>query len=240
MTFFEISNSKLLYGLVIIGLLYILGFAAVFLKRSYQRCVELGIDRSTVNDVIKSSLAFTLVPSIAIVIGFFSLSAVMGIPWPWWRLSVLGSVGYELMAADLASKGMSYANVAAMAEANDPQVFSVIMIVMTIGILGGFLVLLPFGKKMTTGLMAAREKKDSTWGIVMSSCFMLTLASVFLPVMIFGDAVSAATLFTSALITLLMTLIIKQFKIHWLSNFVLAVTLLLSMVASVGWQSILG
>jgi hypothetical protein len=69
---------------------------------------------------------------------------------------------------------------------------------------------------------------------------MLTLASVFLPVMIFGDAVSAATLFTSALITLLMTLLIKQFKIHWLSNFVLAVTLLLSMIASVGWQALLG
>jgi hypothetical protein len=225
---------------VIIGLLYILGFAAIFLRRSYRRCIELGIDKAMVNDVIKSSLAFTLVPSIAIVIGFFSLSAVMGIPWPWWRLSVLGSVGYELMAADLASKGMSYTSVAAMAASNDPMVFSAIMFVMTIGILGGFLVLLPFGKKMTTGLMAAREKKDSTWGIVMSSCFMLTLAAVFLPVMIFGDAVSAATLFTSAFISLLMAVLIKQFKIHWLSNFVLAVTLLFSMIASVGWQAILG
>lgn len=239
MGFREIANSPLLYTLIIGGLIYILFFAGIFLKKSYSRCLELGFDKKTVSNVIKSSLAFSFVPSISIVVGFFSLAAALGVPWPWWRLSVIGAVGYELMAADMAAKGMNYSSVAAMAQANNPKVFGAIMFVMTIGILGGFLVLLPFGKKMTTGLMAAREKKDNTWGIVMSSCFMLTMLAVFMPLMMVGDPVSTATLLTSACITLILGLIIKKFNATWLGNFVLAITLILSMAASIGWTALL-
>lgn len=240
MGFKEIANSSLLYILVIIGLVYIIGFAAIFLKRSYARCLELGVDKKQVKDVIKSSLVFTFVPSLSIVIGFFSLAAALGIPWPWWRLSVLGAVGYELMAADMAAKGMQYSSLAAMAQANDPVVFSAIMYVMTIGIIGGFFVLLPFGKKMTTGLMKARQKKDSTWGVVMSSCFFLTMMAVFMPLMLTSDKVGAATFVTSGLITAILGLIIKKFNLSWLGNFVLAITLILSMMASVGYTNLFG
>ncbi|WP_350343097.1 DUF5058 family protein [Proteinivorax tanatarense] len=239
MSFQDVANSTLLYLLVIFGLLYIIAFASVFLIQSYKRCLELGIDKKTIYKVIKSTLIFTIVPSIAIVIGFYSLATVFGIPWPWWRLSVLGSVAYELMAADMAAKGMGYNSIALMAEANDPQVFGAVMFVMSIGILGGFLVLLPFAKKMTTGLMEARERKDNTWGIVMTSCFMLTLIAVFFPLMIFDNPVSAATLFTSAFIAFSLGYIAKRFRLLWLNDFILALTLILAMVASVGWSNLL-
>lgn len=239
MGFREIANSSLLYILVIIGLLYIIAYAAIFMKRSYNRSLELGISKNEMNNVIKSSLVFTVVPSISIVVGFFSLAAALGIPWPWWRLSVLGSVGYELMAADMAVKGMDYANLAAMAEANDPVVFVSMMFVMTIGILSGFAILIPFGKKLTTGLMKAREKEDNSWGILLSNSFFLTMLAVFIPIMLLTDIVGAATLATSAFITLLLGLIIKKFSIKWLENFVLAITLILSMIASVGWEALL-
>ena len=239
MGFTEISNGSLLYTLVIIGLIYITIYASIFLVRSYRRSLELGMSKKQVNDVIKSSLAFTVVPSIAIVVGFFSLAAVLGIPWPWWRLSVIGSVSYELMAADMAAKGMEYSSIAAMVEANDPTVFVSMMIVMTIGILGGLMVLIPFGKKMMVGLMAAREKKESTWGVVMNSSFMLTLLAVFIPIMVISDRISALTLGTSAFITVILGIIIKKFKVYWLGNFVLALTLILAMATSVFWQRLL-
>lgn len=239
MTFQDIASGKLLYFLVILGLIYIIFFAATFLKQSYKRCLELSIEKRVIQKVIKSTLIFTIVPSLAIVIGFYSLATVFGIAWPWWRLSVLGSVAYELMAADMAAKGMGYTSLAVMAEANDPEVFGAIMFVMSIGILGGFLVLLPFAKKMTTGLMAARVKKDSTWGIVMSSCFMLTLIAVFFPIMMLGDRVSAATLLTSAFIAYILGFIAKKYKMPWLNDFVLALTLIFAMAASVGWSRLL-
>lgn len=239
MGFKEIANSALLYILIIIGLGYIILYSAIFLVKSYKRSIELGFSKSQLNNVIKSTLVFTVVPSIAIVAGFFSLAALLGIPWPWWRLSVVGSVGYELMAADLAAKGMEYSSLAAMAVANDPTVFVAVMIVMTAGVIPGFLVLLPFGKKMTTKLISDREKKENTWSILMNACFMLTLFAVFIPKMIIGDKISALTLFTSIFITMILGVIIKKFNVSWLGNFVLAITLILSMAASVGWQALI-
>ena len=62
----EIAGSPLLYILVAVGLLYIIGFAALFLKKSFNRCVELGMEKAAVINVIKSSVVYSIVPSIAI------------------------------------------------------------------------------------------------------------------------------------------------------------------------------
>lgn len=239
MSFSDIGNSSLLYTLVMVGLAFIVAYAGVFFKKSYTRSLELGFTKKEVMNVIKSSLIFTVVPSIAIVVGLFSLTLALGIPWPWWRLSVIGSVGYELMAADMTGKAMGFASMPAMAASSDPSTFIAVMYVMTAGIIGGVLVLIVFGKKMTTGLMKAKEDSQSTWGTVMSASFMLTLAAVFLPIMIFTDKVGAATLLTSAGITMVLGILIKKFNLTWLNNFVLAITLILAMIASVGWQALL-
>ena len=143
-----------------------------------------------------------------------------------------------LYAADV-YKRQGYESLAAMAQANDPKVFGAVMFVMTIGIIGGLIfVLVPFGKKLTTGMMKAR-KSTSTWGVVFSSCFMLTMVAVFLPLMVTGDPVQVAVLVTSAVVTVLLGLLIKVTKWGWLNDFVLAITLIVSMVSAVGWNALL-
>ncbi len=238
MGFREIAGSPLMFTLVIVGLLYIMFYAAIFLKKSYNRCLELGINKQVVKNVIKSSLIFSIAPSLAIVIGFFSLAAAFGIAWPWWRLSVIGSVGYELMASETASGTLGYGSIGEMVAANNPEMLSAIMIVMSIGILGGFFVIIPFAKKISLGLISAR--KQSSWGVVMSSCFMLTLLAVFMPSMLLTDPVSTATLITSAVLTIFVGFLIKKFHWTWLANFVLAIALIGGMIASVGWSALLG
>lgn len=239
MGFKEIANSWLVYLLVIVGLVYIVVFSAIYLKRAFKRCLELGFERKAVTGVIKGSAVYAIVPSLAIVIGFFSLAAIFGIPWPWWRLSVIGSVMYELMAADMASAAMGFANMNAMLAANQKEVLGAVMIIMTIGMLGGFLILIPFGKKLCTGLMKAGENKKNTWGTVLNSTFMLSLMAVMLPLMIFGDLVQMATLFTSAVITACLGILIKKTGWKWLNNFVMAIALVFGMVSSVMWTAIL-
>ena len=111
MGYFDVANSPLLYVLVTAGVLYIMGLSAVFLRKSWRRCLELGISKEKLSAVARSSAVFTIVPSVSIVIGLFTLSTVLGIPWPWYRLSVVGSVSYELMAADMVADGMGYGSV---------------------------------------------------------------------------------------------------------------------------------
>lgn len=52
----DIISSPLLLVLVIIGLLYIVGFSLVYLKKAYNHCLELGISKEELKTVIKSSL----------------------------------------------------------------------------------------------------------------------------------------------------------------------------------------
>lgn len=74
----DIIQSPLLLALVIGGLLYISAFSLVYLKRAYDHCLELGITRKELSNVIKSSLIFSVVPSLSIVVGLFVLIAVLG------------------------------------------------------------------------------------------------------------------------------------------------------------------
>lgn len=65
-------------GDILGGLLYISAFSLVYLKKAYDHCLELGITRKELSNVIKSSLIFSVVPSLSIVVGLFVLIAVLG------------------------------------------------------------------------------------------------------------------------------------------------------------------
>ena len=158
MGYFDVANSPLLYVLVTAGVLYIVGLSAVFLRKSWRRCLELGISKEKLSAVARSSAVFTIVPSVSIVIGLFTLSTVLGIPWPWYRLSVVGSVSYELMAADMVADGMGYGSVGEMAAQADHTVFGAVMFVMSICILAGIIINIFAVEKIQTGMSTLKKK----------------------------------------------------------------------------------
>ena len=53
----EIISSPLLLALVVIGLVYIVGFSLVYLKKAYTRCIEMGITKEVLAKVTKKALA---------------------------------------------------------------------------------------------------------------------------------------------------------------------------------------
>ena len=131
----DIIQSPLLLALVIGGLLYISAFSLVYLKKAYDHCLELGITRKELSNVIKSSLIFSVVPSLSIVVGLFVLIAVLGSVWAWWRLSVSGSLSYETMISSSIAQVLGYASSAEMLESATGRQFGVVMILMTVAIL---------------------------------------------------------------------------------------------------------
>lgn len=181
----DIIQSPLLLALVIGGLLYISAFSLVYLKKAYDHCLELGITRKELSNVIKSSLIFSVVPSLSIVVGLFVLIAVLGSVWAWWRLSVIGSLSYETMISSSIAQVLGYASSAEMLESATGRQFGVVMILMSVGMLSGFLVLLPFGKKLCKSVdRSAAESGGSTWKNVLSGVFMLVMFSVYIPIFI--------------------------------------------------------
>jgi hypothetical protein len=235
----EIISSPLLVALVVIGLLYIVGFSLVYLKKAYTRCLEMGISKEELKKVIKSSLVFSIVPSLSIVVGLFALIGVLGVVWSWWRLSVIGSLSYETLISSSVATAIGYSSTAEMLENATGREFGVVMILMSIGMLSGFFVLLPFGKKLS--MSVNKTKNASTWKYVLSGTFMLCLFSVYVPVLLFGDTIQALVMLTGLVIAVALGVLASKYtKLRWLGEFIMAFSMIGGMISSVFWTSIFG
>lgn len=233
----EIISSPLLLTLVVIGLLYIVGFSLVYLKKAYTRCLEMGISKEDLRKVIKSSLVFSIVPSLSIVVGLFALISVLGTVWSWWRLSVIGSLSYETLIASSVSSTIGFTSSAEMLESATGSQFGVVMILMSIGMLSGFFILLPFGKKLS--MSVNKTESSSTWKYVLSGTFMLCLFAVYVPVLLFGDSVQAAVMLTGLVIAIILGILAsKSPKLRWLSEFIMAFSMIGGMISSIFWAGL--
>jgi hypothetical protein len=232
MGFYDVAESKLLYVCVILGILYVVGISLYYFYRCYKRALEIGIAKETLTNVIKSSVSFSIIPSIAIVTGLVSLTAMIGIPWAWLRLSVIGSVSYEIMAADMALKTMNLDLNTATAYA-----FGLVMFAMSIGISGGPVFNIFAVEKIHMGTVKLKVK-DPSWGPLVSTIFMTAMLVVFLVPIILAGGANLMTLVTSIALTILLSYIIKKTQKLWLSNFVLVISLLGAMASSILWEKL--
>lgn len=233
----QIISSPLLFVLIAIGLIYIVGFSLVYLKKAYTRCLEMGISKEDLTKVIKSSLVFSIVPSLSIVVGLFALISVLGVLWSWWRLSVIGSLSYETLMASSVASTLSFSSSAEILENASASQFGIIMILMSIGMLSGFLVLIPFGKKLS--MSVNKTENASTWKYVLSGTFMLCLFAVYVPVLLFGDTIQAAVMLTGLAVALLIGFLAsKSPKLRWLGDFVMAFSMIAGMASSIFWISL--
>lgn len=236
MTFSEILNSPLLYGLVIAAIAYVILFSVVTLVCSWKRGQVIGISREAMKNAVTSSMIYSIVPSISIIIGLFGLAAVLGVPWSWFRLSVVGSVMYELMAADMVATATGYESIAALNAAGDAKIVGLVMFIMSICILGGILGSVFFTKGIQSGMQKARSK--SQFGVLATSLLSLAMIAAYVPIQLSNSLVSAAVLLTAGVVALLHGLIIKKYHCAWLGNFVMADSLVLGMASSLLWTRI--
>lgn len=234
---FDILNSKLLFILVLSGLLIIFVMCLFFFNRARKKVKELGVSKQDFNDAMKSSVVFSIVPSISVIIGLISLAPLLGTPWAWFRLSVVGSLGYELMAADLAVKGAGYESLAQFSQTGLSSDVGVILFVMSISIMAGMLFnvfgLKPIHKKLSQG----SGKQDKFKSFVTSS-LTIGMMSVFVPMQFIASKIHAITLIASAILTLLLGKLSR--KHPWISDYIMSFALIFGMTVAVVASNIVG
>ena len=229
------ANSPLLYILCGISLAMVVGYALMCVAKAYKRCAEAGIGKDVIMSVVKSCTLSSIVPSLAILLGFLTLTVSLGGAWPWYRLSVIGSLSYESMAATYAAQGMGVemSNVLA----SDGTVFGAIMVVMSIGVCSGPIMVTLFAKKYSTGLMNAKSSTDD-WGQIMAGCFFLAMFAVYLPIMLLTDLPTTLTMVVSLVVSIICGMIAKKAK--WLNDFIMAIAMIVAMCSSVLWVNLFG
>ena len=209
------------------GLAAIVVYALISLRKAVQCCKEQGISSEKIKEVITSSISASIVPSLAILIGFLILAASFGSVWPWWRLSVIGALQYETMAASYATSGMGVE----MGEvlSGPASNFTGIMFVMSLGIVVGPIVVALFGKKYSTGLMKAKSSSD--WGNIAITSIPMAVVAVYVPVLLFSSVPHAVAFIVSMVTTIVCGLIAKKIKVF--SNFAIGLSMIFGIVMAV-------
>ncbi len=228
-------NHPALFSITALIIAFVLFQSVFFMRRAWKRALELGISKSDLMRVVKASIAFTIAPAIAILIGLITLSKFLGLPLPWLRLSVLGALTYELPAAASASNILNIGMDTPVSKASD---YIAISWVMTLGILSGIVIIIFFQKKMQSGLQKSKNK-NGNWNEYLMDSLFIGMISAFLG-MIFGRITEGLTgwipvfvTIASALFMILQGLIIKKYEVKWLENYALPFSMLGSMAFAV-------
>lgn len=238
MDLMTILNSRLLYILVAVSLFVIFCICVFFYKRGRKRAFELGVSPEVFKSSMKGAAIFSIVPSIAIIIGLISLAPLLGVPWPWFRLSVVGSLGYELMAGDLAAKGAGFESLAAFNSSNDIESLGAIMFVMSICIMTGMVCNVFFLKKIHSSATKIGSKQNPFTALALS-CLIVAMMAVMLPLQVVLGPVYAMTAGTSAIATYVLSYVAKKYNIKWLPDFIMSFALVIGMVSAVLWNNLI-
>ena len=75
--------------------------ALIFIKKEIDAAPQVGVTKEQVNKAIKSSALTSIGPSIVVLSGMLSLLVTVGGPMGWMRLSFIGSVMFESIAANI-------------------------------------------------------------------------------------------------------------------------------------------
>ena len=244
-------NHPILFVLAGVLVAVVLGQSVYFLLKALRRSRELGMDQTKIKKTIKTAAVFTIAPAVSIVISVIALSKSLGLPLPWLRLSVVGSLSYEAIAAEnaVSAMGLSLGKIDALSA----QQYVNVTLVMTISILVGIWLVPVIGKKLLGG-MSSLSKRDAKWAEIFQNAMFIGMIAAFLGFVfcdfsrlwVPGDysptsgLVPVAVMAVSALVMVACGLLMRKPKLKWLSDYALPISLVLGMIAAIPITAWLG
>ena len=244
-------NHPILFVLAGALVAVVLGQSVYFLVKALRRSRELGMDQAKIRKTIKTAAIFTIAPAVSIVISVIALSKSLGLPLPWLRLSVVGSLSYEAIAAEnaVSAMGLSLGKIDALTA----QQYVNVTLVMTISILVGIWLVPLIGKKLLGG-MSNLGKRDAKWADIFQNAMFIGMIAAFLGFVfcdfsrlwIPGDysptsgLIPVAVMAVSALVMVVCGLLMKKPKLKWLMDYALPLSLVVGMIAAIPITAWLG
>lgn len=245
----DFKESPVMYGIALTVIVFIIAQSLFFAVKSWKHGKELGIEKDKLKNTVISAILFTVAPSLSILVTVIVLANALGIVLPWIRLSVVGNLAYETVAAETSLDVLG----GSLGEAvKDPTAFSTIAWAMTIG--AGFpLFFLPFVcKKLQNKLGDTINKNENTkkLGDVLSAAAFIGIISAFIARSIAGTegepknplnagVMSVSVLIVSIVALLLLTKLCSKFKLEKLEPFIMPLSMFIGMGAAILLTSVL-
>ena len=238
-------NSSFMYIMCGIIIAVIAGICLFFAVRAYFAGKNAGIDTVKMRKAIISSVSFSVLPSVGILIGVLALSGSLGFPWPWLRLSVIGALHYETQVAEAASEAMTGKQLSL--SNMTPEIFVTIALVMSFCIIWSMVLALFHEKTYISKLSDIRVNKTSRFKskVNLTTAMFMGLVSAYLGSYI-GSFVSVPSRFSfsgsfipvlcalvAMIVMAILTAVKERFHAGWIDNFALAVSMLMGMAVAI-------
>lgn len=236
-------NSWPMYLICGIVILFVLLMSVFFMLRAWKAGISIGMDKIKLRRAVTSSITFTLLPSISILLGVIALSGSLGVPLPWVRLSVIGALHYETSVADIAARaiGLTGLNISEMT----PTAYTTIALVMSAGIIWGMVLTVFLNKRYLKRLQTPKKAKQSTgkstgkgFGDVAMTAMFIGLVAAYVGSYVgtftsTGNFMPLIVLAASAIAMAVFTYFSEKKGQSWLDNFSVAGSMLFGMAVAV-------
>ena len=232
----DFKTGPLMYGLAVFVIVFVIVQSLFFIIKAWKRAREIGVPDEKLKQTVVSSVLFTIAPAISILATVLALASALGIVLPWIRLSVIGNLAYESVAAESALNALGGS---LSQEVTDKQQFSTIAWTMTIGSCFP-LVLLPILCKRVhkaMGKAVSSNKIDGKLGDILGAAAFIGIIAAFVSRAIAGverdekgtaisaGVMSVSVLLSSIVFTIALDYICKKYKLKKLEAFVLPIAM---------------
>ncbi|MBQ6809654.1 MAG: DUF5058 family protein [Clostridia bacterium] len=232
-------NHPIIFAMVAVVIAVVLAQSVFFLVKAWKRGIEIGMDKKKLRKIAVTATVFTIAPAVAIVISVIALSKQLGLALPWLRLSVVGSLSYEAIAAENTANAMGLG----ATEIPNASQFVTVVLVMTLSIMVGIWLVPAICKKMQSGMINL-EKRDKKWADIFNSAMFIGMIAAFVGFVFcdvgnvvsgdFTGLIPVCVMFVSAVIMAVCGLLAGKFKnIHWIADYALPLSLILGMASAI-------
>lgn len=242
MDIMQIANSPAMWIACGIPVCFVVVQALLFLKEARAACREIGVTQDQMKRAMKSSAVTSIGPSIVVLSGMLSLLVTVGAPMGWMRLSMIGSVMFESIAAGL---GTSAVGVTLGTDPMTPEALGMAIWTMILCSIG-WVIFATFSANKMDKIEVKLSKGNTGAMTQIASCAIIGVFSAMCashlikPAYMIAQTADAAAiggawknclacLLGAAIMYILNTLAAKK-EIGWLKEWALTITILAAMI----------
>lgn len=242
----DFKESTIMYAMGIAVVIFVIAQSLFFMVKSWKRAKEIGIESAKLRQIVISSVLFSIAPAISILATVLALASALGIVLPWIRLSVIGNLAYETVAAENA---LDVLGSSISTEVTDQKDFSTVAWTMTIGSCFP-LVLLPIICRKVHSIMGKAVKKSKgagALGDILGAAAFIGIIAAFISRCIAGKPsdgpaagfMSVSVLLSAMIFTIALDYLCRKKQLKKLEPFVLPLAMFGAMGIAVLFTQVL-
>lgn len=234
--YLEIANSKVFFFCSSIVVGFIILQSILFMNLAFKEGKRLGLSNSSMIRAFRTGAVSTVIPTLAVIVALITMVPVLGIPFPWLRLSVIGSAPYELMAAGIGAKAMGIDGLGGVGYTG--QVFASSVWTMCIGSVWSVTLVAVFLRRIQARY-SKKTNDDPRWKSILTNAAFLGVFSIFIADPVTKGGIALLTLASGAVIMTVFAIAIVKLKQSWLKEFALAFSMIGAMACTILFTNIM-